>query len=77
MLFLLSRGQEIIGVVECGNNLDEFYRRVRSLIGKYFHVHSDMVSMHLNHMGYLMNAIQEEFDIDCGDVDETVKFKLS
>ena len=77
MLFLLSKGQEFIGVVECENNLDEFYRRIRTLIGKHYHINSDLVSMHLNHMGYLLNAIQEEFEVDCGDVDETIKFKLS
>jgi hypothetical protein len=77
MLFLLSKGQEIIGVVECGKNLDEFYRRVRVLIAKHFHIHSDHVTMHLNSMGYYMNAIQEEFDIDCGNDIETTTFKLS
>jgi hypothetical protein len=76
MLFLLSKGQEFIGVVECENNLDEFYRRVRSLIAKHFHVHSDSVNMFVNPMGYYLNAIQEEFEANF-NTEEKINFKLS
>jgi|TARA_R110000803_G_scaffold133748_2_gene200915 hypothetical protein len=75
MLFLISQGQTFLGVLEVGNNIDDFYRRARKLISSHFNTHPDNVGLHINEMGYSLGALQRNFQAEAGG--ELVEFEIS